>query len=49
MATWNDQTGAQKCTISFLLIDDNYFFLIDDTFKLIIDQFGTCWDDQVEH
>lgn len=48
MATWINEPNAGACVEVFLLIDDNFFFLIDDTYKLIIDKYGTCWDNEQE-
>lgn len=48
MAIWTTETGGGDCTEVYLLIDDTNFFLIDDTFKLIIDKYGTCWENEQE-
>lgn len=48
MANWTNETSVGKCIEVFLLIDDTNFFLIDDTYKLIIDKYGTCWENEQE-
>ena len=48
MATWNEEPKIGTCTEVYLLIDNDYFFLIDDTYKLIIDKYGTCWENELE-
>jgi len=48
MAVWNNEPNSGRCVKVYLLIDDHNFFLIDDTHKLIIDQYGTCWDNENE-